>query len=81
MVVRRSLCHHGQSYQTNDTLTLSTAVGKSIRLATLVLEIAMHFCTYPRSVYVRPYVRFRFGRLENVCEHCRSLPGQLTLFN
>ena len=41
----------------------------------------MHFCTYPMSVHVRNYVRFRFGRLENVCQHCRSLPGQLTLFN
>lgn len=41
----------------------------------------MHFCTYPKSVHVRQYVRFRFGRLESVCEHCRSYPGQLPLFN
>lgn len=41
----------------------------------------MRVCSYPRSVYVRPYVRFRFGRLENVCEHCRGMPGeQMRLF-
>ena len=40
----------------------------------------MRACHYPRSVYVRPYVRFRFGRFEHVRDHCRSLPGQLSLF-
>ncbi|WP_259375188.1 hypothetical protein [Roseateles chitosanitabidus] len=39
---------------------------------------AMHFCHWPKSVHVRPYTRTRFGRLESVCEHCRSLPGQNT---
>ena len=38
-------------------------------------------CMYPRAVRVRNYVRFRFGRLENVCEHCRSHPDQLILFS
>jgi len=38
-------------------------------------------CTYPRAVHVRPYVRFRFGKLENVTEHCRSYPNQLDLFH
>lgn len=42
---------------------------------------AMQLCMFPRSVHVRSYVRFRLGRLESVCEHCRSLPGQLTLFS
>lgn len=32
-----------------------------------------------RSVFVRAYLRFRFGRLEHVCQHWRSHPGQLTL--
>lgn len=32
-----------------------------------------------KSVFVRAYVRFRFGRLENVCQHWRSHPGQLEL--
>jgi hypothetical protein len=40
----------------------------------------MHFCVYPRAVHVRAYVRLRFNRWENVCEHCRSHPGQLVLF-
>lgn len=40
----------------------------------------MRICMHPRAVHVRPYVRRRFGRLEQVCEHCRSFPGQLTLF-
>ena len=38
----------------------------------------MH-CMYPRAVRVRDYVRFRFGRKEHVCEHCRSFPGQMEL--
>ncbi len=32
------------------------------------------------SVYVRAYIRFRFGRFENVCQHYRSYPHQLPLF-
>jgi len=31
-----------------------------------------------KSVFVSPYVRFRFGRLEHVCQHWRSHPGQLS---
>ncbi len=34
-----------------------------------------------KSVFVRPYTRFRLGRFENVCQHWRSWPQQLTLFN
>lgn len=34
-----------------------------------------------KGVFVRAYVRFRLGRLENVCQHWRSYPGQLSLFN
>lgn len=41
----------------------------------------MHFCTYPRAVHVRDYVRFRKGKWENVCEHCRGFPGQMELFH
>ena len=33
-------------------------------------------CAYPRAVHVCRYPRFRFGRWEDVCEHCRSYPGQ-----
>jgi hypothetical protein len=36
-------------------------------------------CMYPKAVHVRSYARFRFGRVENVCEHCRHYPGQLEL--
>jgi hypothetical protein len=38
------------------------------------------FCTYPKAVHVNTYKRLRFGRFEQVCEHCRSLPYQLRLF-
>jgi hypothetical protein len=38
-------------------------------------------CMYPQAVHVREYVRFRFGRQESVCEHCRSFPGQMDLFH
>lgn len=34
-----------------------------------------------KNVFVRAYIRFRYGRLENVCQHWRSHPGQLELFN
>lgn len=34
----------------------------------------------PRSVYVRAYVRWRFAKLEHVCQHYRSHPNQLELF-
>lgn len=42
----------------------------------------MRYVAYSRSkaVHVPPYVRFRFGKLEHVCEHWRSHPGQLALF-
>ncbi len=33
-----------------------------------------------RSVFVRAYIRFRFGRHESVCKHWRSHPGQMQLF-
>lgn len=29
-----------------------------------------------KTVPVRRYVRFRFGRLEHVCKHMRSLPNR-----
>ena len=32
-------------------------------------------CKWPRAVHVRSYTRFRKGRLELVCEHCRSYPA------
>lgn len=31
-------------------------------------------CAFPKPVHVRQYMRFRKGRLEIVCEHCRSRP-------
>lgn len=31
-----------------------------------------------KNVFVRAYVRFRFGRIEHVCQHWRSWPGQLS---
>lgn len=35
----------------------------------------------PLSVFVRNYVRVRFGKLEHVCQHYRSYPHQMPLFN
>lgn len=34
-----------------------------------------------KAVYVRPYTRWRFEKLEYVTDHYRSLPGQLELFH
>jgi hypothetical protein len=31
-----------------------------------------------KSVFVRAYIRMRLGRLESVCQHWRSHPGQLS---
>ncbi len=39
----------------------------------------MAYCR-AKSVFVRAYPRFRFGKWERVCQHWRSHPGQLTLF-
>jgi hypothetical protein len=33
------------------------------------------FCGADRPVHVNAYIRVRFGRTENVCEHCRSKWG------
>lgn len=33
-------------------------------------------CAGGKPVFVRAYTRMRLGRLENVIQHCRSLPGQ-----
>ena len=45
-------------------------------------ELGMVICAYPKSVFVRSYMRRRFGRWESVCAHCRSYPNakQLVLF-
>ncbi len=37
-------------------------------------------CAGRKPVFVRAYTRMRYGRLENVTQHCRSYPGQLSLF-
>jgi len=34
-----------------------------------------------KTVFVTAYTRFRFGRIEYVCQHWRSHPGQLNLFD
>lgn len=33
-----------------------------------------------KNVFVRAYIRFRFGKWESVRQHWRSHPGQLELF-
>jgi len=42
----------------------------------------MHAVLYAKAknVFVRAYTRIRFGKLEYVCQHWRSHPGQLSLF-
>ncbi len=40
----------------------------------------MPLASNPKSVFVRQYTRFRFGRTEQVRQHWRSCPNQLTLF-
>lgn len=31
-------------------------------------------CPFHRPVHVRDYERFRLGRIEHVCAHCRRWP-------
>ena len=33
-----------------------------------------------KTVFVRAYPLYRFGRWESVCNHWRSHPGQMSLF-
>lgn len=33
-------------------------------------------CSGVKPVFVRAYIRRRYGRIENVSQHCRSLPYQ-----
>lgn len=40
-------------------------------------ELAMTIHRHIKSVFVRAYTRFRFGRLEYVVQHWRSHPGQM----
>jgi len=39
--------------------------------------MATKICTFPKSVHVNAYTRFRKGRLEYVSEHCRAGWGTL----
>jgi hypothetical protein len=32
----------------------------------------MTTCSYPKSVFVHSYMRWRFGQWEKVCSHCRG---------
>jgi len=41
----------------------------------------MRGLTTMKTVYVTAYTRFRFGRVEHVCQHWRSPTGQLSLFD
>lgn len=41
----------------------------------------MRFTHRLKTVFVRAYTRFRFGRIEHVVQHWRSHPNQLPLFN
>ncbi|PRG00367.1 hypothetical protein C6Q17_37430 [Burkholderia contaminans] len=49
-------------------------------LRIFTVRIDMPLASNPKSVFVRQYTRFRFGRTEQVRQHWRSCPNQLTLF-
>jgi hypothetical protein len=40
----------------------------------------MHTAFRVKNVFVRAYIRMRFGKLENVSQHFRSAPHQYVLF-
>ena len=41
----------------------------------------MHNHRKVKTVHVCQYTRYRFGRFESVCQHWRSHPGQMSLFD
>lgn len=51
--------------------------GREARITLPNVEKAMSFFKC-KTVHVRAYVRFRFGKLEDVCSHWRSHPGQMS---
>lgn len=59
------------------SLILGVCSGK---LKTLFFPYEERLMAYAklRSVFVRAYRRFRYGRWEYVCQHWRSHPGQLS---
>jgi hypothetical protein len=50
--------------------------GRAARKTLHPSEKAMRFFKR-KTVHVRAYVRYRFGKLEDVCQHWRSAPGQM----
>ena len=59
-----------------------TAVVKKNLTSNVKYWSFMSYSDYrPKDVFVRPYIRVRFGNLEDVCQHWRGHPNQLTLFN
>lgn len=78
MVVKAPLCHL-QHCNCKASISASVAVGKLLPSKLHKGVLAMDYiASKPKSVFVRAYVRFRLGRLENVCQHFRSYPSQLT---
>ena len=60
-------------------ITSSQCKGLRENPSTLLRGVGMAYTRW-KSVFVRTYVRFRFGRREHVCQHWRSHPGQMELF-
>jgi hypothetical protein len=80
MVVRTPLCH--LQFVLSDAVNISLFTGCKQILLFNFLEIDMkNVYNKAKNVFVRRYTRFRFGRIENVCQHWRSYPRQLDLFN
>lgn len=71
-LVRARATHH--QFGQND-LSLNAKARCWDNFALNLLRTNMH-CMFPKAVHVRSYVRFRAEKLEHVCEHCRSYPGQ-----
>lgn len=67
------------SLQQTANLNSSQCAGTSQIPLSFLEDMAMAYIRW-KSVFVRAYTRFRLGRLESVCPHWRSHPGQMQLF-
>lgn len=62
----------GLAWRRRGLLPGNRDVGSELSTPTNLMRSAMKVCAFPKSVHVRRYTRFRKGRAETVCEHCRG---------
>lgn len=78
MVVGAPLCHLQRRLRQCNYSSLHGC--RQLLLSKILGELTMAYgYPKPKSVHVNAYIRFRFGRMEQVCQHWRSVPQQFSL--